>query len=184
MDTGRAFDKSNGFLCWINLFFSHRLTQINTDMNTIKYKDLIERIIKDFYETFNELGHGFLESVYEKALAIVLRSSGLKVESQLPISVFFRNQLVGDFRADLIVEDKVIIELKAVRTLLHEHKVQILNYLKATKYEVGLLLNFGTKSEIRRFVFDNERKICHKSTQKINQNNNLCVSVKICGNKK
>lgn len=130
-----------------------------------KHKELTEKIIKGFYEVYNELGYGFLESVYEKSLAIVLTEYGLDVKSQVDIEVFFRKQLVGDFRADIIVEDKVLLELKATRNLLPEHEAQILNYLRATRYEVGLLLNFGNKPLIKRFVYDNQRKISRKSTQ-------------------
>jgi len=130
-----------------------------------KHKELTEKIIKGFYEVYNELGYGFLESVYEKSLAIVLTEYGLDVKSQVEIEVFFRKQLVGDFKAGLIVEDKVLLELKATRTLLPEHEAQILNYLRATRYEVGLLLNFGNKPLIKRFVYDNQRKISRKSTQ-------------------
>ena len=106
----------------------------------------------------NELGDGFLESVYENALYIVLTGYGLHVERQKDISVFFRGSIVGYFKADLIVEEKVIIELKAVRTLDPAHEAQLINYLKATNIEVGLLLNFGRKPEFKRFVFDNKRK--------------------------
>jgi len=106
----------------------------------------------------NELGDGFLESVYENALYIVLTGYGLCVEKQKNISVFFRGTRIGDFKADLIVDKKVIIELKAVRALDSAHEAQLINYLKATNIEVGLLLNFGRKPEFKRFVYDNKRK--------------------------
>lgn len=127
-------------------------------MNFYKHKEITEQIIKGFYETYNEPGHGFLESVYEKALTIVLTELGLKVENQKHVEVFFRGTLVGLFQIDMLVEEKVIVELKAVRHILPEHEVQVLNYLKATRYEIGLLLNFGPKPEVRRFIFDNTRK--------------------------
>ena len=129
-----------------------------------KHKELTKKIIKGFYEVYNELGYGFLESVYEKALIIVLNEYGLNVKSQIEIDVVFRNQNIGLFRADLIIKDTVLVELKASKHLLNEHEAQILNYLKATKYEIGLLLNFGPKPQIKRFIFDNERKNNHKNS--------------------
>jgi len=123
-----------------------------------KYKELTDIILRGFYEVYNELGDGFLESVYENALYIVLTGYGLCVERQKDISVFFRGKVIGDFKVDLIVNEKVIVELKAVRTLDPAHEAQLINYLKATDIEVGLLLNFGRKPEFKRFVYDNERK--------------------------
>ena len=113
---------------------------------------LTETIISACFEVINELGAGFLESVYGKALLIVLKERGLRAESQVALKVYFRGQIVGDFFADIVVEDKVILELKAVKALAPEHSAQILNYLKATGKEVGLLVNFGNpRLEIRRF---------------------------------
>jgi len=123
-----------------------------------KYKELTEKIINGFYTVYNELGYGFLESVYEKAMIIVLAEQGLNVKSQVEIDVFFRNQNVGIFRADLVINDSIIVELKAVKQIQDIHKAQILNYLKATKYEIGLLLNFGKKPRVKRYIFDNQRK--------------------------
>ncbi|MDD5540290.1 MAG: GxxExxY protein [Candidatus Neomarinimicrobiota bacterium] len=127
-------------------------------MENYKYQEITEKIIKGFYETYNELGNGFLEVIYEKALTMVLSKMGLTVESQKPVEVFFRKRMIGQFYVDMVVDGKVIVELKAVRHLLPEHESQILNYLKATQYEVGLLLHFGLKPEIKRFLFDNSRK--------------------------
>jgi len=124
----------------------------------LKYKEITDIILKSFYEVYNELGDGFLESVYGNALYIVLTGYGLCVERQKNISVFFRGNMIGDFKADLIINKKVIVELKAVRALDPAHEAQLINYLKATNIEVGLLLNFGRKSEFKRFVFDNKRK--------------------------
>jgi len=129
---------------------------MNTDR--FKYKETTDIIFRSFYETYNELRDGFLESVYENALYIVLTGYGLRVERQKDISVFFRGKVIGDFKADLIVNEKIIVELKAVRTLAPAHEAQLINYLKATNIEVGLLLNFGRKPEFKRFVFDNKRK--------------------------
>jgi len=128
---------------------------MNADM--FKYKEITDVILKSFYEVYNELGDGFLESVYENALYIVLTGDGLCVERQKDIGVFFRGKVIGDFKADLIVNEKVILELKAVRTLNPAHEAQLINYLKATNIEVGLLLNFGKKPEFKRFIYDNKR---------------------------
>lgn len=125
---------------------------------SLKHRELTDKIIGTFYEVYNELGFGFLESVYENVLLIALIAKGLKVEQQVPIPVWFRGQKVGDFFADLIVEDFVLLELKAVREIDEAHKAQLLNYLRATEIEVGLLLNFGHRPEFKRLAFDNQRK--------------------------
>lgn len=103
---------------------------------------------------YNELGTGFLESVYENALINVLREYGLYVESQFPTHVKFRDRVVGRFIADIIVEDLILVELKAVDHLNSKHEAQIINYLKATDIEIGLLMNFGDKPEFKRYIFD------------------------------
>ncbi len=133
--------------------------------DAFKYKEITDIILKSFYEVYNELGEGFLESVYENALFIVLTWHGLSVERQKNISVFFRSKNIGDFKTDLIVNEKVIIELKAVRVIDSSHEAQLMNYLKATNIEVGLLLNFGRKTEFKRFVFDNKKKYQRESAQ-------------------
>jgi GxxExxY protein len=121
--------------------------------------DLTKTIIGDFYHVYNELGYGFLEKVYENSLAITLKKSGLSVTQQVPIDVYFEGDVVGQYEADLAVNDLVILELKAARVLNPDHEAQLLNYLKATRYEVGLLLNFGaTKAEMKRKAFSNTRK--------------------------
>jgi len=120
------------------------------------YKDLTSTIISCFYKVYNNLGYGFLEKVYENALKIELESKGLTVEKQKPISVYYNEHLVGEYYADLIVEDKVILELKATETLCEEHEYQLINYLKATDIEVGLLFNFGKKPQISRKIFTNK----------------------------
>jgi GxxExxY protein len=113
--------------------------------------EITEKILGACFEVIKELGSGFLESVYGKALLIVLREKGLKAVAQAPISVFFRNQIVGEFFADILVEDKILVELKAVRALAPEHLAQVINYLIATGLETGLLVNFGNqKLEYRR----------------------------------
>ncbi|MFH0795129.1 MAG: GxxExxY protein [bacterium] len=110
-------------------------------------------ILEGCFELAKELGAGFLEGVYEKALRLVLREKGLSVKAQVPLSVNFRGQIVGEYFADLVVDDKVIVELKAVKALSPEHQAQVINYLKATGYEVGLLVNFGSpRIEYKRMV--------------------------------
>ncbi|HSO76121.1 MAG TPA: GxxExxY protein [Blastocatellia bacterium] len=123
-----------------------------------KHRELTEKIIGVFYEVYNELGHGFLESVYEGAMLIALIESGLKTANQVPTPVWFRGRMVGDFKADILVERAVILELKAARALESAHEAQLLNYLRATDIEVGLLLNFGVKPQFKRLAYDNDRK--------------------------
>jgi GxxExxY protein len=132
---------------------------MDTDKYGFKHKEITEKIIGVFYEVYNELGHGFLESVYEKSLEVALTSLGLRVCRQIEIPVSFRGQRVGIFTADVLVEDCVLLELKAARALDSTHQAQLLNYLRATEIEVGLLLNFGLKPEFKRLIFDNPRKL-------------------------
>ena len=121
-------------------------------------KETTGKIIKAFYYVYNELGYGFLEKVYENALVIVLRKHGCKVVQQVPVKVYFEGELVGDYFADLVVNDCVIVELKAAELISEAHESQLVNYLRATDMEVGLLLNFGPKPVFRRKVFSNARK--------------------------
>jgi len=123
-----------------------------------KHADLTEKIIGAFFTVYNRLGYGFSEKVYENALVLELRKLGLQVEQQKPIAVYYDGQVVGEYFADIVVSGGVILELKAVRQLLKEHEAQLLNYLKATAVEVGILLNFGPESDFRRKVYDNDRK--------------------------
>ena len=131
---------------------------MNADTRGLKHRELTETIIGVFYDVYNELGHGFLESVYEKAFEIALTSKGLDVLRQIEIPVWFRKQKVGDFVADVLINKCVLLELKAARTLDSAHEAQLLNYLRATEIEVGMLFNFGIKPEFRRLVFENSRK--------------------------
>ena len=131
---------------------------MNTDGHGFKHGEVTQKIIRVFYEVYNELGYGFLESVYEKSLQIALNAAGLKALTQIEIPVSFRGQRVGDFSADMLVQDCVLLELKAAKALDSSHAAQLLNYLRATEIEVGLLLNFGLKPEFKRLVFDNPRK--------------------------
>jgi GxxExxY protein len=117
-----------------------------------------------FYDVYNELGHGFLESVYQRSLAHALESSGLEVRAQVKIPVWFRGQRVGQFEGDLLVNDSVLLELKVANCLALSHSSQLLNYLRATDIEVGLLLNFGLKPEFKRLILDNASKSNRKLT--------------------
>ena len=135
-------------------------------MEEYKCKELTDKIIKAFYCVYNELGFGFLENVYQNALYFEMINRGFKVEQQKNLDVYYQTELVGKYKADLIVNDLVILELKAVDYLIGEHELQLLNYLKATDKEVGLLLNFGIKPEIRRKAFDNDRKNNKKNLRK------------------
>lgn len=123
-----------------------------------KYAVLTQKIIGLFYEVYNELGAGFLESVYQKFLALALETAGLAVCSRVDIPVSFRGYQVGRFQGDLLVEASVLLELKATRALDSSHQAQLLNYLRATGIEVGLLLNFGPKPEFKRLAFDNSKR--------------------------
>src|SRR2546423_7734126 len=130
----------------------------SSNENPLVHRDLTEKIIGLFYEVYNELGHGFLESVYRNSFLIALRQVGLSCAFEVPVPVLFRGQDVGQFRADLLVEGKVLLELKAVQHLDKSHDAQLYNYLRATEIEVGLLLNFGPRPDFRRIVFSNEKK--------------------------
>ena len=127
-------------------------------MDNLIHSEITSRIIKSFYQVYNTLGYGFLEKVYENALILELREKGLKVERQKQINVYYHENLVGECFADLIVEDCVIIELKARESIVEANITQLVNYLKATEIEVGLLLNFGQKPDYKRKVFSNQRK--------------------------
>src|ERR1051326_82167 len=131
---------------------------MDTHKHGFKHSAITDKIIKVFFEVYNELGHGFLESVYERSLEIALSSLDLKVCRQIQIPVWCREQPVGDFTADMLIADCVLLELKAARALDSSHQAQLLNYLRATEIEVGLLLNFGLKPEFKRLIFDNPRK--------------------------
>ena len=125
----------------------------------LKDSGITEKILHAFFkDVYPKLGYGFLERAYENALAIVLRRMGLRVQQQAKILVYFEGQVVGEYYADLLVEEKVIVELKAVQGILAEHEAQLLNYLRATPFEVGLILNFGPKPTFIRKAFDNSRK--------------------------
>ena len=125
---------------------------------SLLHQSITNTILKGYYEVYNELGHGFLEKVYQNAMYFELKARGLKVESQKEIKVYFKQQLVGEYYSDLIVENKVIIELKATEVLMNAHVAQTINYLKATPIEIGMLLNFGSEPEFKRLIYTNNKK--------------------------
>jgi GxxExxY protein len=127
----------------------------------LRHRHLTDQIIKAFYKVYNRLGYGFLEKVYENALALELQAEGLSVKQQPPVKVYYGQQAVGEYYADLVVEDRVILELKSAEALHQSHEAQLLNYLKATQIEIGLLLNFGPRPEFRRKLFTNDKQIAH-----------------------
>jgi GxxExxY protein len=133
---------------------------MNTDQEQIrgKHDELTQRIIGVFYLVYNELGYGFLESVYQGAMRIALMEVGLEVQTEVSIPVHFHGQVVGLFRADLVVDRKVLLELKSLEALLRQHESQTLHYLRSTELEVALLMNFGPVPKFKRFVLDNSLK--------------------------
>jgi GxxExxY protein len=127
------------------------------------HSDITELILKAFFNVYNELGFGFLEKVYERAMICELIDLGLEVESQKKLTVYYKKKNVGDYFADIVINQSVIIELKAVDNICPEHEVQLVNYLKATDIEVGLLLNFGKKPQYKRKVFTKEYRSQYNS---------------------
>jgi GxxExxY protein len=123
-----------------------------------KHSELTDAIIAVFYEVYNELGYGFLESVYRNSLRLALMEKGLLVEPEVPVKVLFRGKIVGDFRADLVVNNTILLELKTAERIVPAHESQVLNYLRSTSLELGLILNFGPKPQVRRLLLDNSRK--------------------------
>lgn len=122
------------------------------------HEELTNAIIKTFYDVYNELGYGFLEKVYQNSMYLELKNKGYKVEAQKEISVYYKGIVVGEYYADIVVEDKIILELKAAECIVKDFENQIVNYLRGTDCEVGLLLNFGKKPEFKRKIFENHRK--------------------------
>jgi len=138
-----------------------------TDLKTItsvrgKHDELTERIIGVFYDVYNELGYGFLESVYREAMRVALGQVGLEVKVEIPVPVYFRGSVVGVFRADLMVNDSVLVELKSCEQLLKQHDSQTMHYLRATFLEVALLMNFGPTARFKRLVMNNDLKKSHE----------------------
>lgn len=121
------------------------------------HRKLTKKIIRSFYKVYNTLGYGFLEKVYENALCTELKSEGLKCHSQKPIKVFYQSKCVGEYFADIMVEEKIILELKATSIIRREHEIQLINYIKATEAEIGLLFNFGKESKFKREIYTNKK---------------------------
>lgn len=133
----------------------------NTDK--LRHSEITEKVIGVFYDVYNELEYGFLESVYQESMAIALSDAGLRVEREVLVPVFFRGKSVGDYRADLVVNGVVIVELKTAKALESAHEAQLFHYLRATEIEVGMLLNFGPKPQFKRIAFDNEPKAAREN---------------------
>lgn len=127
------------------------------------HSDITSKIIEAFYNVYNTLGYGFLEKVYENAMMIELKKLGLDAKNQIPLKVYYDDMVVGDYNADILVEGLVIVELKSAETLLPKHESQLVNYLRATEAEVGLLLNLGPKPQKKRRVLTNDYKDHNKS---------------------
>ncbi|MFQ3598626.1 MAG: GxxExxY protein [Chloroherpetonaceae bacterium] len=127
-------------------------------MDRLLHQEITDAVIKAYYDVYNELGYGFLEKVYQNAMYLELKRTGFKVDAQKQIKVYYKSIEVGEYYSDLVVNDLVILELKANEVLAPENELQLLNYLRATDKEVGLLLNFGKKAEFRRLIFTNDRK--------------------------
>jgi GxxExxY protein len=142
----------------IRVYPRHQRSKILVWRFIMLHEDITDKILKAFYKINNSLGYGFLEKVYENAMEIELQNIGCRVTKQKNIKVFYENKEVGDYYADLLVNDLVIVEIKASESLRKEHEAQLINYLKATDIEIGLLLNFGKKAEFKRKIFENERK--------------------------
>jgi GxxExxY protein len=123
-----------------------------------KYARLSEQILGIFYQVHKDLGFGFSEKVYQRAFSLALREAGLGVEEQVSIKVYFHGELVGEFFADMLIDNVILLELKSVSTILEEHEAQLLNYLKATEIEVGYIMNFGKSASFKRKIYDNNRK--------------------------
>lgn len=137
---------------------STSIPRIYADDRGLKHGELTEKLIGMFFSIYNELGHGFLESVYEQAFSIALAENDIFFQRQVAVPVWFHEHKIGEFRADLLVENKVIVELKTGRGVDPAWEKQLLNYLRATEIEVGLLFNFGPEAQFRRYIFENDRK--------------------------
>lgn len=127
-------------------------------MNIFPHQELTKNIIGVYYDVYNELGYGFLEKVYHKAMLIELHKRGYDIESEKKLNVYYKNEIVGEYVPDIIINESVIVELKCVEYLIETHENQLLNYLKATNCEVGLILNFGKDPQFIRKIFTNDLK--------------------------
>jgi len=147
------------------------------------HAEITDKIINAFYKVYNTMGYGFLEKVYENALNIELKKMGLDVSQQNNIKVFYEKHEVGNYFADITINNQVIIEIKASESLREDHKAQLINYLKATDKEVGMLLNFGKKAEFKRIIFTNDRKTWNTDKKICENPSNPChpCSIEVCG---
>jgi len=132
------------------------------------FKELSDHIIKAYFKVYNKLGFGFLEKVYENALCLELSKSNLLIRQQVPVNVYYENEIVGFYKADIIVENKIIMEIKAVEALCEAHECQLINYLKATEFEVGLLLNFGKEPQFKRKIFQEKTRSAFNPSDPLN----------------
>jgi GxxExxY protein len=130
----------------------------DADYQDFKFVELTEKIIEIYYRVYNKLGYGFLEKIYENAMMIEFKKENISAVSQSAIKVLYEGEIVGEYFADILISDKIILEIKAAKNIAEEHEAQLLNYLKATNIEVGLLLNYGPKPNFKRKAFDNTRK--------------------------
>jgi GxxExxY protein len=131
---------------------------VTKKVDSLRHRRTTQEVLGVFFEVYNELGSGFLESVYRNALSVALDQRGVRNLREVPLDVFFRRARVGFFRADLLVNDCVVVEIKVALTLDRSHEAQLLNYLRASPIETGLLLNFGPKPTFRRLIYTNDRK--------------------------
>lgn len=134
------------------------IPRMYADQRGLKHADLTEKLVGIFFNIHNELGHGFLESVYEQAFSVVLAENNIFFQRQMAVPVWFHDQQIGEFRADLLVDRKVLVELKTGRDIEPAWEKQLLNYLRATDVEVALLFNFGPNAQFKRYAFENDRK--------------------------
>lgn len=142
------------------------IPRMYVDQRGLIHADLTEKLIGIFFSLYNELGHGFLESVYEQAFSVILAENNIFFERQIAVPAWFHRIQIGEFRADLLVDRKVLIELKTGRDIDSAWEKQLLNYLRATDIEVGLLFNFGPSAQFRRYAFENERKNPRQAVEK------------------
>jgi GxxExxY protein len=134
-------------------------------MAVLKHREVTEKVIRAFFDVYNDLGPGYLESVYRESMIIALHQAGLDARREIPVPVYFRGHPVGNFKADILVNGVVLLELKTARAIDDSHQAQLMHYLRATDVEVGLLLNFGPRAEFKRMVFENARKNPRKSAK-------------------
>jgi GxxExxY protein len=152
-----AFIRGNEVRRW-RMRIVTSIPRMYADGHGLKHGDLTEKLIGVFFSIHNELGHGFLESVYEQAFSVSLAENNIFFQRQIAVPVWFHSQKIGEFRADLLVDNRVLVELKTGRDIEPGWEKQLLNYLRATEIEVGLLFNFGPNAQFRRYVFENAKK--------------------------